>query len=180
MITPVAVDHAHILGADPVTIARDKAGIIKPGGTTVMSQQSLDVFEVLLAKAAEVGSPGRPRRASSSASTARSLAVGGQLISIKGLGGEYDEIFLPLHGEYQAHNAATAVAAVEALLGAGPQTEGRVTTELLQAGFAEVDQPGPDGGRPDTARRSSSTPRTTRTAPRRPRPRCPRRSRSSR
>lgn len=141
VITPVAVDHAHILGADPVTIARDKAGIIKPGGTTVMSQQSLDVFEVLLAKAAEVGSQ-VAREGIEFGVTARSLAVGGQLISIQGLGGEYDDIFVPLHGEYQAHNAATAVAAVEALLGASPQTEGRVTTELLQAGFAEVTSPG--------------------------------------
>ena len=74
--------------------------------------------------------------------TSRSLAVGGQVISIKGLGAEFDEIFLPLHGEHQAHNAATAVAAVEALFGASPQTEGRVTTELVQAGFAEVTSPG--------------------------------------
>jgi len=141
VISPVAVDHAHILGADPVTIARDKAGIIKPGGTTVMSQQSLGVFEVLLAKAAEVGSQ-VAREGIEFGLTARSLAVGGQMISIQGLGGEYEDIFVPLHGEYQAHNAATAVAAVEALLGASPQAEGRVTTELLQAGFAEVTSPG--------------------------------------
>ena len=67
----------------------------------------------------------------------RSVAVGGQLISLKGLGGEYEDIFLPLHGEYQAHNAATAVAAVEALLGASAQkTEGAHHPELVQAGFA--------------------------------------------
>jgi dihydrofolate synthase / folylpolyglutamate synthase len=141
VITPVAVDHAHILGADPVTIARDKAGIIKPGGTTVMSQQSLDVFEVLLTRASEVGSQ-VAREGIEFGVTSRSLAVGGQVISIKGLGGEYEEIFVPLHGEYQAHNAATAVAAVEALLGAGPEHEDRVTTELLQAGFAQVTSPG--------------------------------------
>jgi dihydrofolate synthase/folylpolyglutamate synthase len=74
--------------------------------------------------------------------TSRSVAVGGQLISIKGLGGEYEDIFLPLHGEYQAHNAATALAAVEALLGATEQTEGRVTAEVVQAGFAETTSPG--------------------------------------
>ncbi len=141
VITPVAVDHAHILGADPVTIATDKSGIIKPGGTAVMSQQSLDVFEVLLRKAAEVGAQ-VAREGIEFGVTSRSVAVGGQLISLKGLGGEYDDIFLPLHGEYQAHNAATAVAAVEALFGASPSTEGRITTELLQAGFAEVTSPG--------------------------------------
>jgi dihydrofolate synthase/folylpolyglutamate synthase len=141
VITPVAVDHAHLLGADPVTIAGEKAGIIKPGGTTVMSQQSLEVFQVLLRRAAEVGSQ-VAREGIEFGIVSRTLAVGGQVISVKGLGGEYDELFIPLHGEFQAHNAATAVAAVEALLGASPETEGRVTTEVLQAGFADVTSPG--------------------------------------
>jgi dihydrofolate synthase/folylpolyglutamate synthase len=141
VITPIAVDHAHILGADPVTIAGEKAGIIKTGGTTVMAQQSLEVFEVLLRRAAEVGSQ-VAREGIEFGVVSRTLAVGGQVVSIKGLGGEYDELYLPLHGEYQAHNAATAVAAVEALLGAGPESDGRVTTELLQAGFANVTSPG--------------------------------------
>ena len=141
VITPIAVDHAHLLGGDPVTIAGEKAGIIKPGGTTVMSQQSLEVFEVLLRRAAEVGSQ-VAREGLEFGVISRSVAVGGQLISVKGLAGEYEDIFLPLHGEYQAHNAATALAAVEALLGATEQTVGRVTTELVQAGFAEVTSPG--------------------------------------
>jgi dihydrofolate synthase/folylpolyglutamate synthase len=141
VITPIAVDHAHLLGGDPVTIAGEKAGIIKPGGTTVMAQQSLEVFEVLLRRAAEVGAQ-VAREGLEFGVISRSVAVGGQLISVKGLAGEYEDIFLPLHGEYQAHNAATALAAVEALLGATEQTEGRVTTELVQAGFAEVTSPG--------------------------------------
>ncbi|TWD82769.1 dihydrofolate synthase/folylpolyglutamate synthase [Kribbella amoyensis] len=141
VITPVAVDHAHILGDDPVTIAGEKAGIIKPGGTAVMAQQSLEVFEVLLRRAVEVGAQ-VAREGIEFGVTSRTLAVGGQVIAIKGLGGEYEEIFLPLHGEYQAHNAATALAAVEALLGASEQTEGRITTETVQAGFAAVTSPG--------------------------------------
>jgi len=41
--------------------------------------------------------------------------LGGQLLSLRGLGGEYDELFLPLHGAHQAHNAAwRRCAAVEA------------------------------------------------------------------
>ncbi|WP_112245883.1 bifunctional folylpolyglutamate synthase/dihydrofolate synthase [Kribbella monticola] len=141
VITPVAVDHAHILGPDPVTIAKDKAGIIKPGGTAVISQQSLEVLEVLQRRAAEVGAQ-VAREGLEFGVTSRTVAVGGQLISIQGLGGTYEEIFLPLHGEYQAHNAATALAAVEALLGATAQTEGRIDTELVQAGFAEATSPG--------------------------------------
>ncbi|MGC4943376.1 bifunctional folylpolyglutamate synthase/dihydrofolate synthase [Kribbella sp. DT2] len=141
VITPIAVDHAHILGADPVTIAGEKSGIIKQGGTAVIAQQSYEVLEVLQRRAAEVGSQ-VVREGAEFGVTSRTVAVGGQLISIKGLGGEYEEIFLPLHGEYQAHNAATALAAVEALLGATEQTEGRVTTEVVQAGFAETTSPG--------------------------------------
>ncbi|MFF1817581.1 bifunctional folylpolyglutamate synthase/dihydrofolate synthase [Kribbella sp. NPDC058245] len=141
VITPVAVDHAHILGADPVTIARDKSGIIKQGGTAVVSQQSRDVLEVLMGRAAQVGAS-ILREGLEFGVVSRSVAVGGQLMSLKGIGGEYDDIFLPLHGEYQAHNAATAVAAVEALFGASEESGDRVTTELLQAGFAEVTSPG--------------------------------------
>ncbi|MEV6287383.1 folylpolyglutamate synthase/dihydrofolate synthase family protein [Kribbella sp. NPDC051770] len=141
VITPVAVDHAHILGPDPVTIAGEKSGIIKPGGTAVIGQQSFDVLEVLQRRATQVGAQ-VAREGLEFGVTSRTVAVGGQLISIKGLAAEYEDIFLPLHGEYQAHNAATALAAVEALLGATEQTEGRVTTELVQAGFAEVTSPG--------------------------------------
>ncbi|WP_433020354.1 bifunctional folylpolyglutamate synthase/dihydrofolate synthase [Kribbella sp. CA-294648] len=142
VITPVAVDHAHILGSDPVTIAGDKSGIIKPGSTAVLAQQSPEVAEVLLRRAAEVGAQ-VAREGLDFGVVSRSVAVGGQLISFQGLGGEYDDIFLPLHGEYQAHNAATALAAVEALLGASAQNIGqRMTRELVEAGFAEITSPG--------------------------------------
>ncbi|MEU4392928.1 folylpolyglutamate synthase/dihydrofolate synthase family protein [Kribbella sp. NPDC023855] len=142
VITPIAVDHAHILGADPVTIAGDKSGIIKPGGTAVLSQQSPEVAEVLLRRAAQVGAQ-VAREGLEFGVVSRSVAVGGQLVSFQGLGGEYDDIFLPLHGEYQAHNAATALAAVEALLGASAQNIGqRMTRELVEAGFAEITSPG--------------------------------------
>jgi dihydrofolate synthase/folylpolyglutamate synthase len=141
VITPVAVDHAHLLGNNPVDIAIDKSGIIKPGATVVTSQQSMDVLEVLMGKAAQVGAQ-ITREGLEFGVLSRSVAVGGQLMSLKGLGGEYDDVFLPLHGEYQAHNAATALAAVEVLLGSGAQTEDRITTELVQAGFAETTSPG--------------------------------------
>jgi dihydrofolate synthase / folylpolyglutamate synthase len=52
----------------------------------------------------------------------------------------YDEIFLPLHGEHQAHNAVLALAAVEAFFGAG---EGRqLDVEVVRRGFAESESPG--------------------------------------
>jgi dihydrofolate synthase/folylpolyglutamate synthase len=71
----------------------------------------------------------------------RSLAVGGQLLTLQGLGGVYEQVFLPLHGAYQAQNAACALAAVEAFFGAGAQT-GPIEVEVVRAAFAGVSSPG--------------------------------------
>ena len=69
--------------------------------------------------------PPRPRDASIAfegaefALTDDRLAVGGQLISVRGLAGEYPEEYLPLYGAHQGANAALAIAAVESLIGGG-------------------------------------------------------------
>lgn len=68
------------------------------------------------------------------------LAVGGQLLTLQGLGGVYEEIFLPLHGAHQAANAALALAAVEAFFGAG--AERQLDIDAVRTGFAAVSSPG--------------------------------------
>ena len=73
---------------------------------------------------------------------ARTLAVGGQLLSLRGLAGEYDEVFLPLLGAHQAHNAACALAAVEAFLGGAHAERGPLDIDLVRAAFAGVTSPG--------------------------------------
>jgi dihydrofolate synthase/folylpolyglutamate synthase len=50
-------------------------------------------------------------------------------------------LFLPLHGAYQAQNAACALAAVEAFFGAGSET-GPIDVELVRAAFAAAKSPG--------------------------------------
>ena len=70
----------------------------------------------------------------------RDLAVGGQVLTLQGLGGVYDEVFLPLLGAHQAQNAALALAAVEAFLGAGKGRQ--LDRTLVREGFATVDSPG--------------------------------------
>jgi dihydrofolate synthase/folylpolyglutamate synthase len=70
----------------------------------------------------------------------RAQAVGGQVLTLQGLGGVYDDIFLPLFGAHQAQNAALALAAVEAFLGAGKGK--RLEPDLVREGFANVDSPG--------------------------------------
>jgi dihydrofolate synthase/folylpolyglutamate synthase len=139
VITPVAVDHSRLLGETPAEIAADKAGIIKPGATAVMSLQTPEVFEVLMKRSVEAGAT-VAREGFEFGVLSREVAVGGQLLTLRGLAGEYDEVFVPLHGEHQARNAVTALAAVEAFVGASDDKQ--VDPDLVRRAFAQVTSPG--------------------------------------
>jgi folylpolyglutamate synthase/dihydropteroate synthase len=117
VVTPISIDHAQWLGDTVAAIAADKAGIIKPGAVAVIGQQPVEAASELLRRAAQVGAS-VAREGIEFGVLARELAVGGQRVSIKGLLGEYHDLFLPLFGEHQAGNAACALAAVEAFSGA--------------------------------------------------------------
>jgi len=136
VILPIAVDHSSYLGSRPVDIAREKAGIIKPGSTVVCAEQADDVAAVIEARAAEVGATvlweGRDFGVE-----ARVPAVGGQMLRLQGLRASYDEVFVPLYGAHQAQNAVVALAAVEAFIG-GDALDG----DLVRAAFEEVTSPG--------------------------------------
>jgi folylpolyglutamate synthase/dihydropteroate synthase len=118
LVTPVGIDHTQYLGHTVEEIAAEKAGIIKRGAVAILAQQSVEAAEVLLRRAAEVGAS-VAREGLEFGVTSRELAVGGQRLSIHGLRGDYDDLLLPLFGEYQAGNAACALAAVEAFAGVG-------------------------------------------------------------
>src|SRR6478735_8892482 len=137
VVLPIAVDHARYLGDTPVDISIEKAGIIKPGSTAVLAQQEPAVAAVLQARAEEVGAT-VVREGLDFGVAARVPAVGGQVVSLQGLRGRYDEVFLPLYGAHQAQNAAVALAAVEAFLGEGQPLD----DEVVRAAFAEVTSPG--------------------------------------
>jgi dihydrofolate synthase/folylpolyglutamate synthase len=119
VVTPISLDHERYLGNTVTAIAGEKAGIIKPGAVAVLAQQPVDAAEVLLRRIAEVGAT-VAREGLEFGVTGRELAVGGQLLGIRGLLGDYDDLFLPLFGAHQAGNAACALAAVEAFAGAAP------------------------------------------------------------
>ncbi|HEY1133509.1 MAG TPA: Mur ligase family protein, partial [Nocardioides sp.] len=138
VVLPVAVDHAAYLGGTPAAIAVEKAGIIKPGSVAVLAQQSPEVAEVLLQRAAEVGARVVAEGVDFGV-ISRVPAVGGQVLSLQGLRARYDDIFLPLHGAHQAQNAAVALAAVEAFLGDESQA---LDGEVVGAAFAEATSPG--------------------------------------
>ncbi len=138
VITPVALDHERFLGSTVEEIATEKAGIIKPGAVAVIAQQEVEAAEVLLEKAATVGAT-VAREGLEFGVLNREVAVGGQLVSLRGLGGDYPDLFLSLYGAHQAGNAACALAAVEAFLGGGAQT---LEIERVQTAFAQFTSPG--------------------------------------
>ena len=147
VITPIGIDHADYLGDTIAEIAAEKAGIIKkqdddlvPTDTVaVISRQLPEAMEVLLAQAVRADAA-VAREDSEFAVLGRQVAVGGQLLELQGLGGVYSDIFLPLHGEHQAHNAVIALAAVEAFFGAGAQRQ--LDVDAVRAGFAAATSPG--------------------------------------
>ncbi|HJQ47434.1 MAG TPA: folylpolyglutamate synthase/dihydrofolate synthase family protein [Amycolatopsis sp.] len=139
VITPIAVDHVDFLGSDITKIAGEKAGIIKPGSVAVIAEQDSEVQRVLLERAVEVDAT-VARAGHEFGVLRREVAVGGQMLSLQGLGGVYDEIFLPLHGVHQANNAALALAAVEAFFGAGKDRQ--LVIDVVREAFAEVETPG--------------------------------------
>src|SRR5215218_9419148 len=108
VVTPIGVDHAAYLGTSVEEIALEKAGIIKPGATAVLAEQLPGPAEVLLRRCAEVEAT-LVREGVEFGVVSRVPAVGGQLLTLKGLRGEYDDVFLPLYGLHQAQNAVTAL-----------------------------------------------------------------------
>jgi len=138
VVTPIAVDHERFLGSSLEGIATEKAGIIKPGSVMVSGLQEPEIAQILVARAEEVGAT-PAFEGNEFGILRRELAVGGQQLAIRGLGGDYDDLFVPLHGPHQGHNAAVALAAVEAFVGGG---EHRLDIDLIRAGLAGASSPG--------------------------------------
>src|SRR4051812_15670756 len=112
VVTPIGLDHVGILGDTVEAIAGEKAGIIHPGAVVVQAPQPPEAAAVLARRAEEVGAS-VVRVGSDFGVRSRTVAVGGQLLELEGLGGRYDDVFLPLYGAHQAGNAVCALAAVE-------------------------------------------------------------------
>ena len=147
VITPVGRDHCAWLGDSLEEIAANKAGIIKDGATLITAAQPAAVQAVIAAAAAEHGvvwrreldpeeDPGEPG-AGILRVVDRTPAVGGQMVVLATAAAVYEDVFVPLHGDYQARNALLALAAVEAVFG------GRaLPAKVVEDGFASVTSPG--------------------------------------
>ena len=150
VITPVGLDHTDYLGETLAEIASEKAGIIKKPqdvddpitpeeNIAVIAEQDPEAMEVILRRAVEVDA-GVARAGSEFAAVESRIAVGGQEVNIQGLGGRYEDVFIPLAGEHQARNAAVALAAVEAFFGASAGHPLDVAS--VRHGFRQAISPG--------------------------------------
>jgi len=138
VFTPIALDHTQRLGSTLAEIARTKSGIIKPAANVVSAQQSPEALAEL-ERAAELTESVFALEGSQFSLESTTVAVGGQVISVKGIAETYSDLFLPLFGDHQGHNAAVAIAAVESFLGGGSQP---LVGDVLAEGLGSATSPG--------------------------------------
>jgi dihydrofolate synthase / folylpolyglutamate synthase len=132
VVTNVSIDHVEYLGTTREEIAAEKAGIVKCGSTLVLGETDPDLEPFFLAR-----EPAHVlRRDRDFAVLAQSLALGGRVVDLSSPQATYPEVYLPLHGRHQADNAALALAAAEAFVGAP------LPATVVADGFASVRSPG--------------------------------------
>lgn len=138
VFTPISLDHMDRLGNTIAEIAKTKSGIIKADSIVVSSAQTADALTVVEARAASTAAGfkllGRDAKVLSA-----EVVPGGQRITVQGLAGEYRDLFLPLYGEFQAENLATAIMSVEAFLGGGNLA---IADDVIRVAVADMSSPG--------------------------------------
>jgi dihydrofolate synthase/folylpolyglutamate synthase len=139
VITPIDLDHQEFLGETLTEIAGEKAGILANSESVVLGPQSPQAAAVLIA-ACENADLVPARFGVEYGVNTQEVAVGGQLLSLRGLRGDYSDLFLPLFGEHQGNNAAVALAACEMFMGSGLLAP--LDIDVVREGFANVKSPG--------------------------------------
>ncbi|MFH1009160.1 MAG: folylpolyglutamate synthase/dihydrofolate synthase family protein [Candidatus Latescibacterota bacterium] len=114
VITPISFDHTRHLGTNLAAIAYEKAGIIKPGCPIVTAPQPPEAMEVIRRVAREQNAPlievGTEVRYGKEAGEEDR---GNVRFQVTGTRGVYRDLRIPLLGDHQRTNAATAIAALE-------------------------------------------------------------------
>jgi dihydrofolate synthase/folylpolyglutamate synthase len=111
VITNIGLDHTATLGSERETIAKEKAGIIKPESIVVTAERSPSILGVIEDAAGGI-------KAATSVIerdfciTDNRIAFGGRYLSVATSAARYEGLFVPLHGRHQGVNAATALEAV--------------------------------------------------------------------
>jgi dihydrofolate synthase/folylpolyglutamate synthase len=113
VVTNVTIDHVEYLGSSRETIATEKAGIIKRGATLVLGEPDPGLHGIFLER-----DPGRVLRPDVDFGVLRNdPAYGGRAMDLRTPLAEYSDLYLPLHGAYQATNAAIALTTAETFFG---------------------------------------------------------------
>jgi dihydrofolate synthase/folylpolyglutamate synthase len=132
VITNIGKDHTDGSEGWRRAIAAEKAGIIVEGKPLLLGNPEEDVVDLFLSENPEsVFQYGRDFLVEESLP-----AVGGQVINVRGLFGQYQEVFLPLYGQRQAQNAALSLATAEVFL------EGSIPEEVIEDAFGQLSIPG--------------------------------------
>jgi dihydrofolate synthase/folylpolyglutamate synthase len=132
VVTNVSVDHVEYLGPTREDIAREKAGIVKPGATLVLGETDTALQPIFEQRdAARI-----LRRDTDFGARNNVLAVGGRKVDLYTPQAGYPDVFLALHGAHQGDNAAIALAAAEAMV------DGALPNDVVAEAFATVRSPG--------------------------------------
>ena len=138
VFTPIDLDHLERLGETITEIAETKSGIIKSGAAVVSAVQTQEALEVLERVSSEIGDTFRILGQDFTV-TEYIESEAGITFSVEGLAGKYENLFIPLHGAYQAANAAVAIAAVEEFIGGATAP---ISDLILRPALADVSSPG--------------------------------------
>ena len=133
VVTNVSLDHIETIGPDLSDIATEKAGIVKAGTTLVLGETDPALTPIFHGIA---GSKAVWERDVDFGCSENELAHGGRLLDLWTPGARYQEILMPVHGEFQGDNAATALAAAEAFF------EAPLDAAVVADAFAGVRLPG--------------------------------------
>jgi dihydrofolate synthase/folylpolyglutamate synthase len=132
VVTNIGLDHVEFLGSTLEDIAAEKAGIVKPGSTLVLSEARPELVPIFQAEGPErLWLRGRDFDVEGN-----DLAVGGRLLTLRTPGTTYEDVFLALHGRYQADNFLDALVAAEAFF------DEPLSAELVSEAAATVRSPG--------------------------------------
>ena len=132
VVTNIALDHTEFAGPALSDIAREKAGIIKPGSAAVIGESAPELVRIFL----DEGGASTLVRGNDFETVDNSLAIGGRALDLRTPTTIYSDIFLPLHGAHQGENASIALTAVETFFAAP------LEPDLVHEGFANVEMPG--------------------------------------
>ena len=136
VITSISMDHMAILGDTLPEIASEKAGIIKEGSAVVISPQAPEAGDVVRERCRQVGARAVQVGYDVTWTSPGPDGSGFQSFTVYGRLGEH-QLRIPLLGEYQLENAATALAVLEVLVERGWS----IPPESIVRGFAGVSWP---------------------------------------